>query len=71
LWSNWWNENWQGKPKYSEKTCPSATLSATNPTWCDPGSNTDRRGGKPVTNRLSYGTVTEGNTYELTRYSSS
>jgi hypothetical protein len=20
LWSNWWNEDWQGKPKYSEKT---------------------------------------------------
>jgi hypothetical protein len=29
LWSNWWNEDWQGKPKYSEKTCPSATLSTT------------------------------------------
>jgi hypothetical protein len=28
LWCNWWNENWQGKPKYSEKTYPSATLSA-------------------------------------------
>jgi hypothetical protein len=27
FWSNWWNENWQGKPKYSEKTYPSATLS--------------------------------------------
>jgi hypothetical protein len=27
---NWWNEDWQGKPKYSEKTCPSATLSTTN-----------------------------------------
>jgi hypothetical protein len=25
-----WNENWQGKPKYSEKTCTSATLSTTN-----------------------------------------
>jgi hypothetical protein len=23
---------WQGKPKYSEKTCPSSTLSTTNPT---------------------------------------
>jgi hypothetical protein len=20
LWRNWWNEDWQGKPKYSEKT---------------------------------------------------
>jgi hypothetical protein len=27
FWSNWWNNDWQGKPKYSEKTCPSATLS--------------------------------------------
>jgi hypothetical protein len=30
---NWWNKNWQGKPKYSEKTCPRSTLSTTNPTW--------------------------------------
>jgi hypothetical protein len=50
-----WNENWQGKPKYLEKTCPTATLSTTNPTWPDPGSNPGRRGGKPATNRLSYG----------------
>jgi hypothetical protein len=32
-WRIWWNEDWQGKPKYSEKTCPSATLSATDPTY--------------------------------------
>jgi hypothetical protein len=35
LWGrrSWWNERfWQGKPKYSEKTCPDATLSTTNPT---------------------------------------
>jgi hypothetical protein len=25
------DEDWQGKLKYSEKTCPSATLSTTNP----------------------------------------
>jgi hypothetical protein len=36
----------QGKPKYSEKTCPSATLSTTNPTGSDPGSNLGHRGGK-------------------------
>jgi hypothetical protein len=54
-WRIWWNEDWQGKPKYSEKTYPSATLSTTNPTWTDPGSNPDRRGGKPATNPLSYG----------------
>jgi hypothetical protein len=36
FWSNWWNENWQGKPKYSEKTYPSATLSTTK-SHLDPG----------------------------------
>jgi hypothetical protein len=51
----WWNEDWQGKPKYSGKTCPSATFSTTNPTWPDPGLNPGSRGGKPATNRLSYG----------------
>jgi hypothetical protein len=50
-----WNEDWQGKPKHSEKTCPSATLSTTNPTWPDPGLNSGLRGGKPETNRLIYG----------------
>jgi hypothetical protein len=54
-WRIWWNEDGQGKPKYSEKTCPSATLSTTNSTWLGPGSNPGRRGGKPATNRLSYG----------------
>jgi hypothetical protein len=49
------NANWQGKPKYSEKTSSSATLSITNPTWPDPGSNTGRRCEKPATNRLTYG----------------
>jgi hypothetical protein len=32
-------------------------LSITNPTWPDPGSNPSRRGGKPATNRLNYGTA--------------
>jgi hypothetical protein len=32
VWSSRRNENWQGKQKYPEKTCPSATLSTTNPT---------------------------------------
>jgi hypothetical protein len=53
--SSRWNENWQGKPKYSQKTCPSATLSTTNPEWSDLGSNTGRRDGKPATNHPSYG----------------
>jgi hypothetical protein len=50
-WRFSWNKDWQGKPQYSEKTCPSPTWSTTNSTWLNP----DRRGGKPATNRLSYG----------------
>jgi hypothetical protein len=38
------------KPKHSEKTCPSAALSTTNPTCC-PYANPGRRGGKPASNR--------------------
>jgi hypothetical protein len=30
-------------------------LSTTNPTWPDPGLKPGRRGGRPATNRLSYG----------------
>jgi hypothetical protein len=52
---NWWID-WQGKPKYSEKTCPSAALSTTNPKCC-PDAKPGRRGWKPATNRLSYGTA--------------
>jgi hypothetical protein len=37
------------------KTCFSATLSTTNPTWNDPGSNPVLRGKRPATNRLSHG----------------
>jgi hypothetical protein len=36
------------------KKCSSAMLSATNPTWTDPGSNPGLRGERPVTN---HGTV--------------
>jgi hypothetical protein len=50
---NWW----QGKQKYSQRTCPSAALYTTGTTWHDQGSNKTRRDGKPVTNRLSYGTA--------------
>jgi hypothetical protein len=39
----------------TEETCPSAILSTTNPTWPDMGANPGRSGGKPATNRLSYG----------------
>jgi hypothetical protein len=40
------------------KTCPSATLSTTNPTWTDPGSNLVLRVERPATNRLSHDTAT-------------
>jgi hypothetical protein len=57
LWSSWWNENLEGKPRCSEETCRSATLSTTNLTGPDLGLNPAPRGGKPGTNRLSYGRV--------------
>jgi hypothetical protein len=53
LWSNSCNEWVAGKPKYSEKTCPSAALFTIDPTWFDRGSKAGRRGGKPATRRLS------------------
>jgi hypothetical protein len=55
MWSSQWNENWQRKPKYSEKTCPSVILSTTNPTCTELGSNLGCCSGKQATNRLSYG----------------
>jgi hypothetical protein len=39
------------------KICPSATLSTTNPTWTDSGSNPGLRGERPATDRLSHGTA--------------
>jgi hypothetical protein len=36
--------------KFEEKTCPSATLSATNPTWTEPGLSVEM----PTTDRLSH-----------------
>jgi hypothetical protein len=54
----WWVwSSWQGTPKYSEKTCLSDTLSTTNPTLSDLGSNPGLRGTKPATNLLRYGTA--------------
>jgi hypothetical protein len=39
------------------RTCPSATLPTTNPTWIDPGANSGLRGERPATNDLSHGTA--------------
>jgi hypothetical protein len=44
-----------GETKVLGESLPNTILSTTNPTWPDPGSNPDRRGEKPETNRLSYG----------------
>jgi hypothetical protein len=63
FWSNWWNEIWQGNPKYSEKTCPGATLSITKSHMMTRSRTPDRSGGKPATNRLSYGATTLGLNY--------
>jgi hypothetical protein len=47
------DENWQGKPKYSQKTSPNVTLSNTKPTWSDLGSNPGLGYGNPATSHLS------------------
>jgi hypothetical protein len=39
------------------KTCPSATLSTTYPTWTDPGTKPCLRRERPATNRLSSDTA--------------
>jgi hypothetical protein len=44
------------------KTCPSATLSTTNPTWIDRGANPGLRGETLATNYLSHGTA-QANSY--------
>jgi hypothetical protein len=46
----------KGNRSTRRKPAPSAALSTTNPT-CYTDANPDRRGGKPATNRLSYGTA--------------
>jgi hypothetical protein len=48
---------WQGKPKYSEETCPGATVSTTKPHMTTRSRTPDRSGGKPAINCLSYGVV--------------
>jgi hypothetical protein len=44
---------WQEKPKYSQKTCHSIALSTTDPKRLEPG----RHRGKPATSRLTYPTA--------------
>jgi hypothetical protein len=52
-----WNESDRGNQSTRGKTCPSATLSTTNPTWTDPWSNPGLLGERPVINRLGHGTA--------------
>jgi hypothetical protein len=37
MWCIWWNENWQGKPKYLEIPRHNTTSSTTNPHMTQPG----------------------------------
>jgi hypothetical protein len=46
--------NWQLKPRYSEKTCNSSAFRTTNPTLLDPCSNPDRCDWILTTNLLSF-----------------
>jgi hypothetical protein len=66
-WTIWWNEDGRGNRITQRILCSSATLSTTNPTWPDPGSNPGRRGGKPATNSLSYGAALSYLTHSLWR----
>jgi hypothetical protein len=65
MWSSQWNENWQGKPKYFEKTYSSATFSTINPTLPDLSSNPVYHNGKPATNSLSYSKPPPPSSYAL------
>jgi hypothetical protein len=46
-----------GETEVLGENLPSATLSTTNPTRIDPGTNPGLRGERPATNRLSHGTA--------------
>jgi hypothetical protein len=48
-WSSRWGDNWQGNWNTRRKPPPSATLSNTNATWPDLGSNPGHRSGRPAT----------------------
>jgi hypothetical protein len=47
--------NLAGEAEVLEETCPGATLSTTKSHMTTRSRNPDRSGGKPATNRLSYG----------------
>jgi hypothetical protein len=53
-----WNDS--DRENLGEKPATSATLSTTNPTCVDLGSNPELRGQEKTTNRLSHGTASYG-----------
>jgi hypothetical protein len=52
-----WNDIDRENLRTRRKTCSSATLSTTNPTWIDPDANPGLRSETPATNDLSHGTT--------------
>jgi len=46
---HWWNGTERGELKYWDRSCHSASMSNTNLTWTNLGSNTKFRGDRPVT----------------------
>jgi hypothetical protein len=55
-----WNYMLAGENRRTRrKTCPSATISTTNPTWIDPGVNPGLRSERPATNDMSHGMALE------------
>jgi hypothetical protein len=53
----WWNYINRRNRRTRRKTYPSATLSATNPTWIDSWANLGLRCEGPATNHLGHGTA--------------
>ena len=56
-----WDDSERGKPSTRTKPSPSATLSTTNHTWTDVGSNLVLRGNRSVTNHVSHDKTRVGN----------
>ena len=49
-----WNDSVRAKSNYSQKTCPSAILFTTNPTWTGLGADSCLSSEKAVTNLVSH-----------------